>query len=237
MKNETYVQINKPCHEDWAQMTPEDQGRFCAHCNKSVIDFSLMTDNQILSHLNKSNTNLCGRFHSEQLLRPLVETQLEPKKNWRYWLASISALFLLTNKSTAQLVKGNNDPINTLVTPKDSLRVMKGKVVASHTTNEFLKGIVVDSAGKPMNGACIRVKGDCRIITSDYKGRFNLNTTDLSDTFTIVVSYIGHETQKILINKGILKEVTVSMKQISDTFMGDIRIVRRKIPKGKNKSK
>ena len=218
MKNETYVQINKPCHENWDKMTPEDQGRFCANCNKSVIDFSLMTDNQILSHLNKSNTNLCGRFHSEQLLRPLVETQLEPKKNWRYWLASISALFLLTNKSTAQLVKGNNDPINTSVTPKDSLRVTMGEVIKPFGTHWLLKGTIMDTSGKPLSGAYISVKGLAFVTTSDSLGNFALKLNNSSDTFSIVVSHIGYERKELFINNTNPKEQLIRLKEKGFVF-------------------
>ncbi len=232
MKNETYVQINKPCHEDWAQMTPEDQGRFCAHCNKSVIDFSLMTDNQILSHLNKSNTNLCGRFHSEQLLRPLIETQLEPKKNWRYWLASISALFLLTNKSTAQLVKGNNDPINTSVTPKDSLRLTKGKVRMTIGGDMHLKGMVIDSVGKPLWGATISTKGLPYATTSDSSGRFTLRLHTPTDTFTIVVAHVGHENKEVLIDRNKPDEQMIVLRE-KKKMLDEVVVVSYPYTKGK----
>ena len=237
MKNETYVQINKPCQEDWAQMTPENQGRFCAHCNKSVIDFSLMTDNEILNHLNKSNTNLCGRFHSEQLLRPLVETQLEPKTNWRYWLASVSALFLLTNKSDGQLVTGNNDPIKTSVTPKDSLRVTMGQVIKPSGTHWLLKGTIMDISGKPLSDAYISVKGSVFATTSDSIGNFALKLNNLSDTFSIVVSHIGYERKELFINNTEPKEQIIILNENHLRLTGEVVIVKKKSIKGKNKSK
>ena len=32
------MHIAKPCHEDWNRMSPNDQGRHCAACEKTVVD-------------------------------------------------------------------------------------------------------------------------------------------------------------------------------------------------------
>ena len=235
MKDETYIQINTPCHENWAKMTPEDKGRFCSLCNKSVIDFSLMTDNEILKHLKKENSDLCGRFSVTQLQRPIRETQLQPKKNWRYWLASISALLFLINRSEAQTKNAVNTHNNPSITPKDSMELTKGKILITPTATDILKGTVVDSAGKPMEGASIRVKENGVGVTADNKGNFHLNIKHLPETFTIVVAYIGYETQRIPINKATLKEVTIRMKEEINKMTGEVVIVRKKSPKSKNK--
>ena len=41
--------IPEPCHESWATMTPAAQGRHCAACAKTVVDFSRMTDAQVVA--------------------------------------------------------------------------------------------------------------------------------------------------------------------------------------------
>jgi len=66
------IQINKPCHEDWSKMTAEAQGKFCNVCEKSVVDFSGMSDAEILYYFSKPKSEkVCGRFNVEQLERPL----------------------------------------------------------------------------------------------------------------------------------------------------------------------
>ena len=82
MQKQTTLYIPKPCHENWDKMTPTQQGKFCSSCNKQVVDFSLMSDNQILNFLSHQSGKLCGRFDTQQLERPLVETKIK-KKNWR----------------------------------------------------------------------------------------------------------------------------------------------------------
>jgi len=48
-----FLHIDEPCHEDWSEMTPVEQGRFCASCKKTVFDFTTASDNEITSHLKK----------------------------------------------------------------------------------------------------------------------------------------------------------------------------------------
>ena len=67
------IQINKPCHEDWSEMTSEAQGKFCNACEKSVVDFSMMSDAQILNYFfQPKSQKVCGRFNADQVDRALV---------------------------------------------------------------------------------------------------------------------------------------------------------------------
>ncbi|MFX6803812.1 hypothetical protein ABTH20_20355, partial [Acinetobacter baumannii] len=83
MKPELYLHIPTPCHEDWDKMTPVQKGKFCGSCNKEVVDFSLMTDAEVLNFFIKSTGNTCGRFYNDQLQRPLQETKIEKKRGWK----------------------------------------------------------------------------------------------------------------------------------------------------------
>lgn len=62
------IYVENPCHEDWQNMTPETQGRFCGACEKTVVDFSEMSDAEILLYFSKPKIEkVCGRFRPEQL--------------------------------------------------------------------------------------------------------------------------------------------------------------------------
>lgn len=64
------ISVPKPCHEDWNKMTPNDKGRFCDNCSKTVIDFSKMTDTEIKDYLiAQKGKSVCGHFHATQLQR------------------------------------------------------------------------------------------------------------------------------------------------------------------------
>lgn len=64
------VTIPKPCNENWTNMTPEEKGRFCQVCSKSVRDFTTATDLEIMEDLSK-NPNICASFRPDQLYRNL----------------------------------------------------------------------------------------------------------------------------------------------------------------------
>ena len=67
------IKIEKPCHEDWSKMTSEAQGKFCNACEKSVVDFSMMSDAQILNYFSQPKSQkVCGRFNADQVDRALV---------------------------------------------------------------------------------------------------------------------------------------------------------------------
>lgn len=67
------ISIPKPCHEDWAKMTPDAKGAFCGSCQKTVYDFSDKTDEEIISVFEKEEKGkVCGRFAPAQLSRPVV---------------------------------------------------------------------------------------------------------------------------------------------------------------------
>ncbi len=62
------ISIPKPCHENWNNMTPEQQGAFCKVCNKVVVDFSAMSDEEVINYLEqKKEEKTCGRFRTSQL--------------------------------------------------------------------------------------------------------------------------------------------------------------------------
>ena len=71
------IQIPTPCSEDFSKMTPVEKGHFCNNCEKVVIDFSKMSDQEIANFYKKNGGKLCGRFHHSQLNRDI---RLTPQK-------------------------------------------------------------------------------------------------------------------------------------------------------------
>jgi hypothetical protein len=62
------ISIKKPCHENWNNMTPNEQGAFCGKCVKTVIDFSTRSIEEIKEFFAvKQEERICGRFEKTQL--------------------------------------------------------------------------------------------------------------------------------------------------------------------------
>lgn len=73
------ISIPQPCHEDWNAMTPTGKGVYCAVCTKEVMDFSQMSDDDVMNYfLLNAGKKTCGRFRNDQLrnLDIIVDEQL-----------------------------------------------------------------------------------------------------------------------------------------------------------------
>ncbi|MBI3240147.1 MAG: carboxypeptidase regulatory-like domain-containing protein [Flavobacteriia bacterium] len=47
-------------------MTPNDQGRFCGSCQKTVVDFTRMSDAAIFRFMEATTSSVCGRMSNDQ---------------------------------------------------------------------------------------------------------------------------------------------------------------------------
>jgi hypothetical protein len=65
------VNIPHPCAEVWENMYPLERGKFCNHCSKKVIDFSFMSDAEIVRTMAACGAGVCGRYREDQLNREL----------------------------------------------------------------------------------------------------------------------------------------------------------------------
>lgn len=92
MKNYS-LRIPKPCHEDWSKMTPNEKGKFCSSCAKTVVDFTKKSPQEIQEYLIENRgQRVCGHFYRKQLDSIVIQlpetTFLQP--------LSFQKLFLLT---------------------------------------------------------------------------------------------------------------------------------------------
>jgi len=102
------ITIPKPCHENWAAMTPEEKGRFCQVCSKSVRDFTRASDLEIMNDLS-GTSNICGNFRADQLDRNLSHSFINSL------FAKFAVGFVLTSGGivSAQTQPKENNPIKT----------------------------------------------------------------------------------------------------------------------------
>ena len=84
-------------------MRPEEKGRFCSSCSKTVMDFSMMTDREVIAYLSRAGQQVCGRFAPEQLGRDIavVEVGRRKRQGWWHWLV---AGLLVSAEAKAQTV-------------------------------------------------------------------------------------------------------------------------------------
>jgi hypothetical protein len=104
MPRNVQLHIPEPCHQDWHRMMPEEKGRFCSSCSKTVVDFSLMSDKEILAYLAEAGSHTCGRFSPDQLKRNLMPS---PQRKWSWrgvWQLALATV-LVSSRADAQMGK------------------------------------------------------------------------------------------------------------------------------------
>ncbi|MFM9910474.1 MAG: carboxypeptidase-like regulatory domain-containing protein [Chitinophagaceae bacterium] len=202
MQNKIRLQVAEPCHENWNQMTTADQGRFCQSCQKTVTDFSMMNDKEILHYLSNKGADTCGRFTNNQLNRTLV-SDYKKKYSWSYVWNIVLATFLTTSAVNAQTKPAA--PKKTTVSKKKAIpkqEYLLGAVAIVNTQqNNRINGVVIDSkTNEPIPFASIFIKEINSGIAADSNGKFSLNTIIDSTEITITVSAIGYTEQEYRVN-------------------------------------
>jgi hypothetical protein len=229
MKTELYLHIPKPCHENWDAMTAADKGKFCASCSKEVIDFSLLTDAEVLNYFKRSTGNTCGRFHTDQLQRPLQETIIEKRQGWKWLVAGISSLIMVSRgnaqkKENSPLLIGKTvckDPKLELVEkvkPRQTKSVTaKIKTAASISKNYdmgivgdvvviaagrkiTISGYVVDDHNEPVSAAEIFVNNNILAGVTNAKGYFEITTNTQEATLPISFRSFGFDDESSVID-------------------------------------
>lgn len=193
------LSIPKPCHENWAAMTPEDKGRFCAACQKTVIDFTAMTDAELAQFFKKPAGSVCGRFDSSQLDR-MVDV---PRKRlpWiKYFFGMALPALLFSKKAAAQgEVRPTLGKVAVCMPSKPSgaaIKVMKPPAQELRT----ITGVVSDASGMPIPGVSVVFKNTTRGVVTNTQGEFELKQTDETER-ELIFSSVGYERKMVAVDK------------------------------------
>jgi hypothetical protein len=88
------LNISEPCQQSWDEMHPKDQGGYCGSCCKTVVDFTAMSDREIIAYLARTGQGICGRFAPDQLQRDISQSLAPRKRSWKGWNMLFAGLLL-----------------------------------------------------------------------------------------------------------------------------------------------
>jgi len=203
MKQKIQISISEPCHENWQNMTLVEKGRFCSSCQKTVLDFTHLSDNEIIKLVSK-NENLCGRISISQLNRDLIP--ISRKSNYfGYFATSVLAFLGLGAETSFAQEKPiiEQTDFNYLDTIKDSTQrfSIKGKVFLDH---EAL--IHVTIFNKTANF----------VTESDQNGQYNIL---VSNGDVLVFSYLGLQNIERVVKDNVLMTIQMKKSKNNDIYM------------------
>jgi len=179
-------------------MTPNDKGRFCQSCQKTVVDFTQMSDRQILEYMTRASTNTCGHFYPDQLNRTLVE-EVAPKKSWwkRGWNV-VAASLLLSTASYAQggvRKKAQTCTKTMKIKPENYQSPIDGNIDRMMFD---MYGVVLDSETlEPIEGVTITEEKSKTVVVSNSRGVFKCMPLPIGSVSYLNFSAIGYKTQLV----------------------------------------
>ncbi|HVW60253.1 MAG TPA: T9SS type A sorting domain-containing protein [Puia sp.] len=103
------LHIPAPCHEDWGKMQPAERGRHCAACQKTVVDFTGMSDGEIIRYITRAGSSVCGRLLPDQMNRRLVPMSPVQRNGGKGWQLLLAGLMLAADGNMPQrmTIKGD----------------------------------------------------------------------------------------------------------------------------------
>ena len=234
MNKKIELTVPCPCHENWDAMTPVQNGRFCQSCEKQVVDFTGMSDAQLLAFFRKPTTgSVCGRFSKYQLDRDLEM----PKKRvpwFKYFFQIILPAMLMSSKAEAQgepKVKGDTILVEP---PRCKVGDLKpGNIVPPQVQAAELRGWVTDRKQQPLASATVMIKGSNRGVITDKQGGFRITLPDAGQPSILQISMVGYEVIDVSIDSSQTgKPLVIELDEIVSILAGELVIVEK--PRKKN---
>lgn len=222
MNTEINLSIDKPCSEKFDNFTPTPVGGFCAACQKEVIDFTKMSEEEIILYFSSNTQNTCGRFAPSQL-KTYPKIASSPHKSrirlMGIGLMSLSIASLFT--STAQ-TQHQQQATQSQFSPQKNAqpRTDNIEVIDNEKITIGISGVVTDQRGEALPGVIVIHKGTSDGTSTDVNGKFQFWKT-LEPGDILVFSFVGLESKEIKITTQTSQYMKVVMKEGCE-LMGEV---------------
>lgn len=175
------INITSPCSADWDSMIGNDVVRFCRHCNLDVHDITLMTREEAMALVRKSNGRLCLRYIRRpdgtiQTAAPHQKLHLIKRRASRLVAGAFTATLSVCASVAAQTTSTTDEQVAScevqLKTDSPSANIESGIAL--------LFGVVQDPAQAVVAGATVTLTNQATKIemrtTTDDEGQYSFPT-------------------------------------------------------------
>ncbi|BAO75240.1 energy transducer TonB [Winogradskyella sp. PG-2] len=236
MKTKYSLSIPKPCHEDWSKMTPNEKGKFCQSCSKTVVDFTKMEVDEIQDYIHRNkDQRICGHIKQSQLnainLR-IPETVF--KKTLSFHRLFLLALLLAMgttllncsdNKgrkqkiSNIEIVETNQKFVDTIskkctiieVKPDSIKSKIKPPVKPKIKDEEIIEGFII-------TGDIVEVEGALEITPHLNKQPYSYNFVDQKPKFLNTPANLSKDDESVYFQKEISNIINENFKVEQDNL-------------------
>jgi hypothetical protein len=222
------LSIKSPCTQQWSTMDQSDCGRFCSQCQKNVIDFTTMSDAQIIAFLEKNKTGICGRLHASQQGRIMHQTGLKSTSFFQRIVAALLFIGSTDEAISADLHKDQME-INEVSSQKSMIPNGFDSIVQDSSKNR-IQGKVVDENSVPIEGCNIELMHSKYGVLTDSRGYYQIEIPiDIKENqFLIKVYYLGYTPYEFVVNKNELplKDKLITLHEDHVGVLGDVCFVK-----------
>lgn len=187
------ITISEPCHERWDKMTPTEKGAYCQSCEKEVMDFSGLQQEDIAYYFkHKDSGKTCGRFTKAQLNQTyIIPREPAPRRTWlrTLWLLPFTLLSKNVFGQESKTPANERPQTDTIETTLGEDDVMPPDSMMQPQQQNQLTGHVRNAAtGAALPLAVIKVN-DSLQTTTDSTGNFALQLPDgfVVDSFIVTL--------------------------------------------------
>jgi hypothetical protein len=155
------LSIPKPCAESWDAMTPTAAGRYCARCQTEVVDFTRMSEAEMLAFMaSRRGRSVCAFMAAPARPVPVVKPMQGPQ---RWLLAAVAVL-------SGQLLAARELPPQSLPVSILSARQDPAQRIIT------IRGTVLDdSLQVPVQGARIYIGSTPYGMIANERGEFSIS--------------------------------------------------------------
>jgi len=219
--NDFKLTIPKPCTENWKAFTPTSTGGFCENCQKNVIDFTKMSEKEIIDFFEKKPAHTCGRFNPAQLKDYEKEILTKPQSKYQLLKAGFLSLLLMgggkelmaqqqrSKTNIEQSIHNNYQDKLTQKTEEEGITV-EGTVFSKEYD-------------EPLPGVGVLIKGTSTGTYTDIEGQFKLQNLEVGDI--LIFSYIGYQHKEVKVTSKNITEFVMTMDlELVCEMMGEVAV-------------
>jgi hypothetical protein len=201
------IKVVAPCGEKWNTFEKRGLNGYCNSCEKIVVDFTKMSDNEIKTYFKKSTNNVCGRMRTNQqkVYSDTSRISLKPLTS----ILMVSGAFLFSGISANAQSKDETEQTS-----------WKGKYhskenIRPKNSDRIITGTVTDDNAEQLLGVNIFIKGTTISSHTDLEGNYSIAIDEGS---TLIYSFVGFQTQEVEV--GTRTTIDISMGGVTE--LGEI---------------
>lgn len=192
MKRDYFLSIENPCEKIlWKSMEKSDSGKFCDLCSKNVVDFSVLSDSEIIKIIENLSRDICAKMSASQSNRLLIN----PSERKRFHLSKTITALLLVGSANGTLASELNTTKPNQIVVLDSFNsvnkiTQKNLIVETDSLKKIISGIIInENTDKTLEHEYISIEGTNIGVATDTLGNFTINIPDdfMADEIVLVL--------------------------------------------------